>query len=95
MYEAGKISAEPSVSFEFAKTYSIQISYFEKNFYKNSRNENLKEQLNNVIAIIENLLRNPGVKNILCNKQIGFIKGCTTKLNLLRWRQRIYNYIKF
>ena len=58
-----KFKAEP----EFAKKYSIQISYFEKNFYKNSKNDDLKEQLNNVIAIIENLLRNPGVKNILCN----------------------------
>ena len=59
-----QFKAEP----EFAKTYSIQIAYFEKNFYKNSVNENLKESLNNVIAIIENLLRNPGVKNILCNR---------------------------
>ena len=53
---------------EYAKMYSIQISYFEKNFYKDSVNENFKQQLNNVIAIIENLLRNPGVRNILCNR---------------------------
>ena len=53
---------------ELAKNYSIQISYFEKNFYKDSKNKDLKEQLNNVIAIIENLLRNPGIKTILCNK---------------------------
>lgn len=53
---------------EYAKDYSIQISYFEKNFYKGASNDNLKEQLNNVIAVIENLLRNPGVKNVLCNR---------------------------
>lgn len=53
---------------EFSKDYSIQISYFEKNFYKKSINKDLKKQLGNVIAIIENLLRNPGVKNILCNR---------------------------
>ena len=53
---------------ELAKNYSIQISYFEKNFYKRSINKDLKKQLGNVIAIIENLLRNPGIKNILCNK---------------------------
>ena len=29
-------------------------------------------------------------KKILCNKQIGFIKGCGTELNLLRLKQRIY-----
>ena len=28
-------------------------------------------------------------KKILCNKQIGFIKGCGTELNLLRLKQRI------
>ena len=28
-------------------------------------------------------------KNILCNKQIGFIRGCGTELNLIRLRQRV------
>ena len=53
---------------ELSKKYSIQITYFEKNFYKRSINKTLKTQLNTVTAIIENLLRNPGVKQILCNK---------------------------
>ena len=28
-------------------------------------------------------------KKILCNKQIGFIRGCGTELNLLKLRQRV------
>ena len=28
-------------------------------------------------------------KKLICNKQIGFIKGCGTELNLLRLKQRI------
>ena len=28
-------------------------------------------------------------KNILCNKQIGFIRGCGTEINLIRLRQRV------
>ena len=63
-----KLSKQMKEDSELAKNYSIQISYFEKNFYKGSKNKELKEQLNNTIAIIENLLRNPGIKNILCNR---------------------------
>lgn len=66
--EVEKLCEELKSIPELKKEYSIQISYFEKNFYKNANNDKLKEELNNVIATIENLLRNPGVKNIVCNR---------------------------
>ena len=66
--EVEKLCEELKLIPELKKDYSIQISYFEKNFYKNTNNDKLKEELNNVIATIENLLRNPGVKNIICNR---------------------------
>ena len=40
-------------------------------------------------AIFTRLLDEINNKKILCNKQIGFIKGCGTELNLLRLKQRI------
>ena len=42
-------------------------------------------------AIFTRLLDEINNKKILCNKQIGFIKGCGTELNLLRLKQRIYD----
>ena len=38
--------------------------------------------------ILKRLLDEINNKNILCNKQIGFIRGCGTELNLIRLRQR-------
>ena len=63
-----KLSKQMKNDPELSTAYSIQINYFENNFYKKSLNKDLKKDLNNVIAVLENLLRNPGVKNILCNK---------------------------
>ena len=40
-------------------------------------------------TIFTRLLEEINNKKILCNKQIGFIKGCGTELNLLRLKQRI------
>lgn len=34
------------------------------------------------------------IKKILCDKQIGFIKGCGTEINLLKLKQRINNVKK-
>lgn len=54
---------------ELAEKYSIQISYFKRNFYKNSAGRAETER--NVylaIAQLDNLLRYQGVKNILCNR---------------------------
>ena len=39
--------------------------------------------------ILKRLLDEIDNKNILCNKQIGFIRGCGTELNLIRLRQRV------
>ena len=54
---------------ELQEKYSIQINYFKKTFYKgaNGRDE-LERTLQAYSAEIENLLRYPGVKNILCNR---------------------------
>ena len=38
--------------------------------------------------VLKRLLSEINYKNILCNKQIGFIRGCGTELNLIRLRQR-------
>ena len=47
----------------------MQLTYFKKNFYKDSEN---KAKMNDVVAVpaaqVESLLRNPGIKNILCNR---------------------------
>ena len=41
------------------------------------------------LSLIKRLLDEIDNKNILCNKQIGFIRGCGTELNLIRLRQRV------
>lgn len=54
---------------EMAEQYSIQIAYFKNNFFKNSKNkDDIARQLKVPAAQIESLLRYPGVKNILCNR---------------------------
>ena len=54
---------------ELSKDYAIQIRYFENNFYPNADGKDkLKEHLKKCSATLENLLRNPGVRNILCNR---------------------------
>ena len=40
-------------------------------------------------AILTRLIKEINEKKILCNKQIGFIRGCGTELNLLKLRQRV------
>ncbi|MBQ3415712.1 MAG: TraM recognition domain-containing protein [Clostridia bacterium] len=54
---------------ELAEKYPNQISYFKKNFYKNGALTNLTQQ--NIYAAtsqLDNLLRLPGIKAILCNR---------------------------
>ena len=54
---------------ELQEKYGIQINYFKKNFYKNSNGrEQTEKSLQAYSAQIENLLRYPGVRNILCNR---------------------------
>ena len=50
----------------------------------------------NILKIIESalltiLLKEINDKNLINKKQIGFIRGCGTELNLLKLRQRIYD----
>ena len=45
-------------------------------------------------AILTRLLDEINTKKLINKKQIGFIKGCGTELNLLRLRQRVYDIKK-
>ena len=52
-----------------SEKYKILIRYFENNFYKNAPNiEENKKSIFVASAELDNLLRYPGVKNILCNR---------------------------
>ena len=54
---------------DLAEQYSIQIAYFKRHFYKTGSARPETEK--NVFAFItqlDNLLRYPGIKNILCNR---------------------------
>ena len=54
---------------ELADKYKILIKYFENNFYADSRDlTNTKQSVYTASAELDNLLRYPGVKNILCNR---------------------------
>ncbi len=49
--------------------YSIQLSYFKKNFYKNgSGKQSTEKYIDLVISQLDKLLRLPGIKSILCNR---------------------------
>ena len=45
-------------------------------------------------AILTRLINEINEKKILCNKQIGFIRGCGTELNLLKLRQKVFEIKK-
>jgi len=54
---------------ELAEKYAVTLGYFKRNFYKGSANRNETE--NNVsylVTQLDNLLRMPGVKSIICNR---------------------------
>lgn len=54
---------------ELASKYKILIKYFENNFYANSKDlKNTKQSVFAASAELDNLLRYPGVKNILCKR---------------------------
>ena len=54
---------------ELAEKYSVQITYFKKNFYANSIGRNETEKyIHLATSQLDNLLRLPGVKAILCNR---------------------------
>ena len=54
---------------ELAQKYKILIKYFENNFYADGKDlTNTKNSIFSASAELDNLLRYPGVKNILCNR---------------------------
>jgi len=54
---------------DLAEQYQNQINYFKKNFYADSSNRNDMEQLVSIpMSQLDTLLRYPGVKGILCNR---------------------------
>lgn len=54
---------------ETASKYENQIGYFKKNFYKDSPNiAEMQKAVSIPMAQLDMLLRYPGVKNILCNR---------------------------
>lgn len=54
---------------ELADKYKILIKYFENNFYVDGKDTtNTKQSIYTASAELDNLLRYPGVKNILCNR---------------------------
>lgn len=54
---------------ELANKYRLQISYFKKNFFKNSVGRpDTEKYVYSAVTQLDNLLRYPGVKNILCNR---------------------------
>ena len=54
---------------DLKEKYSVQLSYFRKNFYKNSPGkEEIEKYLYSLVSQMDNLLRIPGVKNILCSR---------------------------
>lgn len=54
---------------DLAEKYRIQLGYFRKTFYKDALNlAETEKYLQASAAQLENLLRYPGVRNILCNR---------------------------
>ena len=54
---------------ELKEKYSVQLSYFKKNFYKTgSRRQETENEITPAISQLDSLLRLPGVKSILCNR---------------------------
>ena len=54
---------------ELASKYKILIKYFENNFYADAKNlKDTKSYIFTASAELDNLLRYPGIKNILCNR---------------------------
>lgn len=54
---------------DLKEKYSIQLAYFKKNFYENSPGKsNIEKYIYSIISQLDNLLRIPGIKNILCNR---------------------------
>ena len=54
---------------ELKEKYAIQLAYFKKCFYKNGKaREQTEKDIYAAVTQLDNLLRLPGVKSILCNR---------------------------
>ena len=54
---------------DLKEKYNTQLTYFKKNFYKNSNGrDNMEKYIYPTVSQLDNLLRLPGVKSILCNR---------------------------
>ena len=54
---------------ELSTKYKLQIAYFKKNFYKSgSGRADTEKFVYSAVTQLDNLLRNEGVRNILCNR---------------------------
>ena len=54
---------------ELKEKYSVQLAYFRTHFYKNGSNRAVTEKyIYTAVSQLDNLLRLPGVKTILCNR---------------------------
>lgn len=54
---------------ELREKYSIQLTYFKKYFYKNAPGrEEIEKYIYTAVSQLDNLLRIPGIKPILCNR---------------------------
>ena len=55
---------------KLSEKYSIQLAYFKKNFFKGGSNREATEKyISPAITQLDNLLRIPNVKSILCNRR--------------------------
>lgn len=60
-----KMMEEPDLS----EKYAVQIGYFKKHFFRNAVNrEETERNVQLAITQLDTLLRYPGVKNVLCNR---------------------------
>lgn len=54
---------------ELKEKYSVQLSYFKKHFYQDgSARKETEKDIYATVAQLDNLLRLPGVKSVLCNR---------------------------
>ncbi len=54
---------------ELKEKYAIQLTYFKKNFYKNAPGkQEIEKYIYTAVSQLDNLLRIPGIKPILCNR---------------------------
>ena len=52
-----------------AEKYAIQLAYFKRNFYKGGvARESTEKAISTSVSQLDNLLRMPGVKSVLCNR---------------------------